>query len=138
MKKTKYNAKKIINKYGTFDSQTEYNRFLYLKSMENRGVIFELTKQVRFEIIPKIVKTKVVQQKTKTKEVQIVVERATHYTADFSYINSEGKTIIEEVKSKATKKARDYSLRRKLVLLSLSKLNKECGYEKYIFNEVCM
>ena len=129
MKKTKYNAKKIINKYGAFDSQTEYNRFLYLKSMENRGVIFELTKQVRFEIV---------QQKTKTKEVQVVVERATHYTADFSYVNSEGKTIIEEVKSKATKKARDYSLRRKLVLHKLSKLNEECGYEKYIFNEVCM
>ena len=36
------------------------------------------------------------------------------YTADFKYINDEGKTIIEDVKSKVTK-TRDYILRKKIL-----------------------
>ena len=52
----KYFSKKVRNQYGEFDSETEFNRYLYLKHLEDVGEIRDLQRQVRFEIIPKLVK----------------------------------------------------------------------------------
>ena len=131
----KYFAKKIRNEFGEFDSKTEYERFLYLKHLEDIGVISHLKQQVRFEIIPKLVKKVKVQLKTKTKEKEVVEEQAKHYTADFTYINSEGQLVISEVKSKATATARDYPLRRALIKQIIYKHNLEVDFEDWVFEE---
>jgi hypothetical protein len=132
----KYFAKKIRNEYGEFDSKTEYERFLYLKEQEDRGIISELKQQVKFEIIPKLVKLTPVQLKTKVKYVERVDEKAAHYTRDFTYVNSQGQYVIVEIKSKATAMARDYPLRKKLIKQLIYKHNQEVGYEDWLFEEI--
>lgn len=131
----KYFSKKVRNQYGTFDSETEFNRYLYLKHLEDIGEIYELKQQVEFEIIPKLVVKVQVQLKTKTKEVERVEERAAHYTCDFTYIEKGGKLVVEEVKTKGTMLARDYPLRRKLIKQLIFRHNEELGFEDWIFRE---
>lgn len=131
----KYFAKKIRNEFGEFDSKTEYERFLYLKHLEDIGVISHLEQQVRFEIVPKLVKKVKVQLKTKTKEKELVDEQAKHYTADFTYINSDGQFVISEVKSRGTALARDYPLRRALIKQIIYKHNLEVDFEDWVFEE---
>ena len=43
----------------------------------------------------------------------VVAEKASVYTADFVYRDSEGNEVVEDVKSEATRKEADYVLRRK-------------------------
>lgn len=131
----KYFSKKIRNEHGEFDSKTEFNRYLYLKHLEDIGEISELNTQVEFEIIPKLVKKVEVRMKTKTKEIERVDERAAHYTCDFTYIEKGGKLVIEEVKTKGTMLARDYPLRRKLIKQVIFRHNEEFGFEDWVFNE---
>ncbi|MBR8725436.1 DUF1064 domain-containing protein [Bacteroides pyogenes] len=133
--KQKYFAKKIKNAFGVFDSKTEYERFLYLRSMQDRGIIQGLQRQVSFEIIPKLVKMVKVPLKTKIKLVERVDEQAAHYTPDFCYYR-DGKYIIEEVKSKGTALARDYPLRRKLIKQLIARHNQSVGSEEWVFNEI--
>lgn len=132
----KYFSKKVKNQYGDFDSKAEYERFLYLKYLEDIGEIYDLKQHVEFEIIPKLVVEVPVQLKTKIKIVEKVEERAAHYTCDFTYIEKGGKYIIEEVKSKGTVLARDYPLRRKLIKQIIHKHNKDLGFEDWLFREI--
>ena len=132
----KYFAKKVKTPHGEFDSMTEYEQYLRLKHQEDIGVISDLKQQVRFEIIPKLVKQVPVQLKTKTKYVDRVEEKAAHYTCDFTYINSEGQLVVLEIKSKATATARDYPLRKKLIKQLIYKHNQEAGFEDWIFEEI--
>ena len=113
-----------------FDSKKEGERWLVLLDMQKKGVISDLQR----EIIPKLTYMKVVQLKTKTKEVERTDELPAHYTCDFCY-KRDGKIIVEEVKSKATAMVRDYPLRRKLIKWKLRKLSKQEGVE-YVFNEI--
>ena len=131
----KYFSKKIRNQYGVFDSKSEYERFLHLKHLEDIGAISDLKQQVRFEIIPKLMKEVRIQLKTKVKIEQRVEEQAAHYTCDFTYINSNGQYVISEVKSTGTALARDYPLRRKLIKQVIHSHNKEAGFEDWIFEE---
>ena len=136
MRINKYRAKKVINKFGKFDSNEEFKRFLYLKQLEDRGIIFHLVRQPKFEIIPKLTKEKRIELKTKFKVVTVTEEKAVHYTPDFQYEDQQGRTIIEEVKSKGTVLARDYHIRRKLLKHKLSIWNHQAGFEKFVFNEL--
>lgn len=129
----KYHARKVKMLGMTFDSKREAEQYLYLKHQQDIGVISNLQMQVQFEILPKLIGYKEVKLKTKTKMKEIVLEQAVHYTADFVYNTNDGKTVILEVKSAATKLARDYPLRRKLLR---RKLATEKGYENYIFKEI--
>ena len=115
--KNKYFAHKVTTAFGTFDSRLEMRRFLYLKDLESKGKISNLRKQVTYEIIPKQTYIEVVQLKTKTKKVEKVLEQPAEDTADFVYKLPDGTEIVEDVKSKATREARDYPLRRKLMRL---------------------
>ena len=101
--------------------------------MESKGIISDLKTQVQFEIIPKLIKKKIVHLKTKDKIVERVEEMAAHYTCDFAYLH-DGKLVVEEIKSKATKLARDYPLRRKLIKHLLHQKNEEIGRDYYQFN----
>ena len=132
----KYFSKKIRNEYGEFDSKAEFERYLYLKHQEDIGVISDLQRQVKFEIIPKLVKKVEVVLKTKTKEVVKIEEKAAHYTADFCYIDYNGQYIIEELKGGYTKNLADYVLRRKLIKQLIHKHNQETGFEDWVFEEV--
>lgn len=131
----KYFSKKVTNQYGTFDSNAEFGRYLYLKHLEDIGEIKDLQRQVEFEIIPKLMKTVPVVLKTKVKFEERVDERAAHYTADFTYIEYGGKYIIEECKGQYLKKLADYSLRKKLIKQLIHKHNQEVGFDDWEFRE---
>ena len=49
--KNKYGSKKLKTPEGTFDSIGEYNRWLFLKDCEKRGLIQNLERQIPFELI---------------------------------------------------------------------------------------
>lgn len=97
---TKYHNRKITRDGEVFDSVKEYRRFCELKLMERAGVITDLKRQVKFELIPS--------QKVDGK----VVERPVNYVADFVY-EQDGKTVVEDTKGFKTK---DYILKRKMML----------------------
>ena len=97
----KYHNRKITRDGETFDSVKEYRRWCELKLMERAGVITDLKRQVKFELIPS--------QKVDGK----VVERPVNYVADFVYTNSFGFKIVEDVKGVRT---REYILKRKMML----------------------
>lgn len=132
----KYFSKKIRNEHGEFDSKAEFERYLYLKHQEDIGVISDLQRQVKFEIIPKLVKKVKVVLKTKTKEVDKIEEKAAHYTADFCYTDYNGQYIIEELKGGYTKNLADYVLRRKLIKQLIHKHNQEVGFDDWVFEEI--
>lgn len=96
----KYGARKVTTASGqTFDSIREYQRFCELNLMQRAGVITDLERQVKFELIPA--------QKVEGKTV-----RATHYIADFVYYK-DGKKVVEDAKGCKTK---EYQIKKKLML----------------------
>lgn len=100
---SKYYSKKVKIGDHVFDSKKEYSRWLELQGMELAGEIRDLHRQVKFELIPS--------QKRNGK----VVERACYYIADFTYYLGD-QFIVEDVKSKITKKKPEYVIKRKLLL----------------------
>jgi hypothetical protein len=94
--KNKYGAKKVTAPDGEkFDSMKEYQRWGVLKLMQRAGMISDLKRQARFELIPK--------QEGET---------ACTYIADFTYYQN-GKYIVEDVKGCKTDV---YKIKRKLML----------------------
>lgn len=77
------------------DSIKEANRWCELKLLERAGVIQDLQRQVKYELIPK--------QEG---------ERAVFYIADFVYTEN-GKTVVEDVKGCRTEV---YKLKKKMML----------------------
>ena len=98
----KYRNKKWELDGKTFDSQLEARRYQELRWLLRTGVITDLQLQVPFELIPS--------QKVGGK----VVERPVKFIADFVY-KENGETIVEDVKSEATKTPQ-YIIKRKLML----------------------
>ena len=101
--KNKYGAKKCQLDNMTFDSIAEARRWQELRYMTRAGIIKDVRRQVPFVLIPA--------QKDETGRV---IERAVVYRADFVY-TEDGKTVVEDVKSEATK-TREYVIKRKLLL----------------------
>lgn len=98
---TKYNNKKITVDGQKFDSKKEANRYQELVLLEKAGVIKNLSRQVKFVLIP-----------SQRDENGKVVERECSYKADFKY--EEGlETVVEDVKGFRTK---EYIIKRKLML----------------------
>ena len=94
--KRKYRNKKIVVNGIEFDSQKEYKRYFDLKILERCGVIQNLQMQVPFVLIDKS-----------------KYGRAIKYVADFVYTEN-GKQIVEDVKSEATK-TQFYKLKKRLM-----------------------
>lgn len=92
----KYYAKKTVVGGIRFDSLREARRYQELLLLEHAGQITGLRRQVRYDLVVNGVKIG-------------------RYTADFIYAEN-GNNVVEDVKSPATKKARDYILRKKLML----------------------
>lgn len=98
---SKYRSKKTVVDGQKFDSKKEANRYQELLLLEKAGVIKNLSRQVKFVLIP-----------SQRDESGKVVERECSYKADFTY--EEGiKTVVEDVKGYRTK---EYIIKRKLLL----------------------
>lgn len=112
MKQSKYHSTKVTYGGMTFDSRKEYRRYQTLQMLEKGGVITNLRRQVRYELIPNQYTTKTIQLKTMQKQKQVLVERKVEYVADFVY-EQDGTTIVEDTKGFRTA---DYIIKRKLML----------------------
>lgn len=100
---SKYNSKKTVVDGQTFDSKKEARRYQELLLLEKAGVIKNLSRQVKFVLIP-----------SQRNENGKVVERECSYKADFTYEEEGGiKTVVEDVKGYRTK---EYIIKRKLML----------------------
>ena len=132
--RNKFGARKIRNEWGEFDSRAEMARYIELVQMQRVGLINGLQRQVRYEIIPAIRVQKEIALKTKTKVVERVEEKAAHYTCDFQY-TQDGVLVIEDAKSEATRREKDYVLRRKLMKHLIQEQNELAGREAMRFNE---
>lgn len=100
------------NKYGNikteldgriFDSQAEARRYAELKLLEKAGEIKDLELQKPYVIQPSFF------------DRQGERQTAIKYVADFVYQDKDGNTIIEDVKSPATRKDRVYRLKKKMM-----------------------
>ncbi len=114
-----------VNKYQTqkcefngekFDSRKELQRYLELRLLERSGQITGLKRQVKFELIP----AQREPNKTGKRDGVIkgkVIEKECAYYADFVYVDSQGNTVVEDVKG--YKRGGAYSvftIKRKLML----------------------
>lgn len=132
----KYHNRTVIYKGIKFPSTLERDRYIMLEAMQKAGQIQGLERQVRFEVLPKLIKYVEVCTKKGVKLKPYVDEKAVRYTCDFAY-HYNGMYVIEEVKSEGSKKAKDYSLRKKLIKRVISEHNSLFPeQEKWIFNEV--
>lgn len=110
--RSKYGNRKAKARGKVFDSTIERSRYYTLSMLEKAGEISDLRMQVPYELIPAIYETQEVQLKTKTKQVQKLVQRATYYVADFVYKDAEGNEVVEDVKGFRTA---EYRLKKKMM-----------------------
>lgn len=105
-KKSKYNNKKIVNEFGTWDSKKEFKRWLVLKEAEVQGMITDLQRQVKYELIPAVREKYIKHLKTKDKECERTLQLPITYTCDFQYTKN-GETIVEDIKASPKSAALD-------------------------------
>ena len=79
-----------------FDSKAEAARFVELTRQQEAGLIFGLQCQVPFVL-------------------EVNRQLICKYVADFVYINGDGSRVVEDVKSRVTKRLRDYVIKKKLM-----------------------
>lgn len=108
MAKNKFNAKKTKVDGIQFDSQREASRYIKLKAMEDRGDIWDLELQPKFELQPEF---------TNTWGERV---RAITYSADFMYKTSfeqsnEIYAVIEDVKGSKATQTQAFRLRWKMI-----------------------
>lgn len=113
MKVNKYRNKKVSFQGEEFDSKREMQRYLVLKDAESKGIIQNLQKQVKFELIPKIEEDVVIHLKTKDKIQRKTVQQPITYKADFVY-EKDGVMVVEDVKISDYLLPKDYILKEKL------------------------
>lgn len=107
--RSKFNAKKTVVDGITFDSRKEAKRYGELKLMERARAIKDLRRQVRVELIPSF-------------DCDGKHFRGIYYVVDFTYTDSEGNEVWEDVKGMKTPV---YLLKRKLVAYRYQKIIKE-------------
>ena len=114
--RSKYNAKKVEIDGIRFDSVKESRRFLELKAMQDAEVISDLRRQVKYVLIPAQREPDTVGKrggKIKGK----LLERECSYVADFVYKDSQGNTVVEDVKGYRGGGAYEiFKIKRKLML----------------------
>lgn len=95
MRRNKYNNIKTKVDGHLFDSKKEARRYQELKTLQAVGDVWELQLQPNFPLLVNGVKVGT-------------------YIADFMYKTAEGKVVVEDVKSKATKTP-VYNLKKKIL-----------------------
>ena len=119
----KYGNNKIKNAFGTYDSELEWSRYVFLANRQKEGEISDLRRQVEYLLIPAQYGTEIRHLKTKDKEVRVLLERPCSYIADFVYERN-GKTIVEDCKGEDKKykgkrfstQTADFKIKKKLML----------------------
>ena len=119
----KYGNNKIKNAFGTYDSELEWARYVFLSNRQKEGEISDLRRQVEYLLIPAQYGTEIKHLKTKDKEVRVMLERPCSYIADFVYERN-GKTIVEDCKGEDKKykgkrfstQTADFKIKKKLML----------------------
>ncbi|CAN7610053.1 DUF1064 domain-containing protein [Caballeronia sp. LjRoot34] len=102
-KPAKYRNTKCEHQGIKFDSQKERSRWFHLIQQQAAGLISDLRLQVRFLLTPR------------KQRDDGTWERKETYVADFTYMQ-DGKLVVEDVKSEATRKNRAYIGKRKRML----------------------
>ena len=110
-KRSKYNARKTTVDGIKFDSKKEARRYADLKILEKAGEISHLQLQPKFRLLDGF--------KHRGETI-----RPINYFADFSYIDTEGNEVVEDVKGKRTDV---YNIKKKLFLNKYG--------ERYVFME---
>lgn len=85
--RAKYGNRKATVGAETFDSQAEARRWGDLQALQRAGVIRDLQRQVRFELVPAV-----------PRQGDMPALRALHYVADFVYLDDKGVRWVEDVK----------------------------------------
>lgn len=93
----RYNHTTVETNGLKFDSKKEYQRYLFLKDAEDKGLITDLRTQVKFELIPAVTEEYVEHLKTKDKIKTRTLQLAITWTADFVYCK-DGEEVVEDVK----------------------------------------
>lgn len=109
----KYFNKKVKVNGIVFDSKKEAMRYLYLFSLQRKGIIKDLERQKSFVLIPAQREPEIRLKNGKNKQGR-VIEREIRYIADFVYkMACSGEIVVEDTKGVKTK---DYILKRKMML----------------------
>ena len=113
----KYGNKKVTLEGQTFDSKRECLRWQELKLMERAGKIWDLRRQVRFELIPEQRLADTLGPKGGRRRGKLL-EKAVFYVADFVYYeggkpSEGGRLVVEDAKGHRT---REYIIKRKIML----------------------
>lgn len=111
---TKYNNKRVEVDGVVYDSKREYERWLLLKDAEEQGIITDLQRQVKFELIPAVIEEYVEHLKTKDKIRTRVLQRPITYTADACYYK-DGEYVVEDLKVSPKVKTDKYILKNKMM-----------------------
>ena len=98
-----------------FDSHKERDRYIFLKSLEDKGVISDLKRQVRYTVCPAVYGEREVQLKTKTKIEKYTRQIASYYYADFTYMLN-GELVVEDIKGAEGTETEVFRLKSKLML----------------------
>lgn len=118
IRRSKYGNRKIKTEDGLiFDSKKEKERYDTLRLLERRGEIWNLKRQVRYLLLPKITEQIPVQLKTKVSYKDTTLFRETAYIADFVYTDSEGNEVVEDVKANEWFQDPLYKLKKKLMYM---------------------
>lgn len=112
--KSKYRNEKVTYQGMSFDSKKELQRYLVLLEAERRGIISDLKRQVKFELIPAITEEYVEHLKTKDKVKTRTLQLAVTYICDFTY-TKEGQMVIEDVKISPSMLTKEYQLKKKML-----------------------
>lgn len=110
----KYNNKTFEADGYKWDSKKEYQRWLVLKDAEAKGLITDLQRQVKFELIPAVREEYVEHLKTKDKIKTRTLQLAICYTCDFTYYK-DGKYIVSDVKASPKMLPKEYVLKKKIL-----------------------
>lgn len=117
MMRNKYRNRKVKLPDGTvFDSQHEYERWRELCLLQRAGVIHDLLRQVKFELVPAQYESyERYSEKTgkRLKDGVRCVEQAVIYIADFVYWEAD-QMVVEDAKGVKTE---GYIIKRKLMRL---------------------
>ena len=110
---SKYHAQKTVVNGVKYDSKWEAERYNQLFAMQQAGQIKDLQRQVKFVLLDGYTNNK-------GKKIRPIC-----YFADFQYTDNEGRQIVEDTKSQATK-TEVFKIKKKLF---------EAKFKDYIFIE---
>lgn len=112
-RKNKYHAVKITFNDETFDSKRELGRYTELLKLQDKGIIKDLARQVKYVLIPTQREPGNIGPRGGIRQGKLL-ENECSYVADFVYqIVETGQIVVEDTKGVRTK---DYIIKRKLML----------------------